>query len=489
MSYKNASTSDYVVRVMTTDQFQDYNGSELPNRVYVFVLDDGRIKIDGTYYGKSLLKAYGKFVAAIRRASDDGVIPHKLGYCFAVALGEIRDEDGCVINLDSSGYGSAIFYESATDAISFEDNEESFYFWSNQSAENFFDKEEICDERDMVPIISRVAFDTILLHAEKISIGQHDFAGVLRRDLKDKLGIGDAESLISDLMKSNAESYNRTRRFLSQFDFIVEGDNGTRYQLVRGGIDDYCALEIIDDALAGMKLNGSMNCSEQFTNGGINDETTQAVTSKSRLSTQIAQVENNTVADAIPTLEQRANKIRQLQLDVQRGIIEIGFELIAAKKEIGHGGWTDWLQKEFKWTQQTANNYMRVAERFGNEKLKNVFQFQSSVLIKMLALPVGDEEKFVEEQANAGRPIESQSAREVCAAVKKWKQDKLKERLPVSEFDEEKFADTDLEMKREETAKLLNEIAKLIRTTTGTLLTDTIRDLKSIRAVLKAKRY
>lgn len=38
------------------------------------------------------------------------------------------------------------------------------------------------------------------------------------------------------------------------------------------------------------------------------------------------------------TLEARAERIRRLQADVQRGIIEIGFELIAAKKTVVHGG-------------------------------------------------------------------------------------------------------------------------------------------------------
>lgn len=120
------------------------------------------------------------------------------------------------------------------------------------------------------------------------------------------------------------------------------------------------------------------------------------------------------------TLEDRANKIRQLQADVQRGIIAIGFELIAAKKEIEHGGWADWLKENFDWTQQTANRFMRVAERFG--KLNNVVQFQPSTLQAMLALPEGDEERFIEAQAEAGKPVESQSARDVQKAVKEWNQ-------------------------------------------------------------------
>lgn len=125
-------------------------------------------------------------------------------------------------------------------------------------------------------------------------------------------------------------------------------------------------------------------------------------------------------ASKIITLEDRANKIRQLQADVQRGIVEIGFELIAAKKEIGHGGWADWLATNFDWTQQTANRFMRVSERFG--KMNNVAQFKPSTLQAMLALPEGDEDKFIEAQSEAGKPVESQSAREVKAAVEDWNQ-------------------------------------------------------------------
>lgn len=123
-------------------------------------------------------------------------------------------------------------------------------------------------------------------------------------------------------------------------------------------------------------------------------------------------------AASVVTLEDRANRIRQLQADVQRGIIEIGFELIAAKKEIGHGGWADWLATNFDWKQQTANRFMRVSERFG--KLNNVVQFKPSTLQAMLALPEGDEERFIEAQAESGKPVDDLSARDVQKAVKEW---------------------------------------------------------------------
>ena len=124
----------------------------------------------------------------------------------------------------------------------------------------------------------------------------------------------------------------------------------------------------------------------------------------------------------VVTLADRANRIRNLQADVQRGIIEIGNELIAAKEEVGHGNWSAWLETEFDWSDRTARRFMAVAERFG--KMDNVVRFQPSVLQAMLALPEGDEQEFIAAQANQGTPVEKQSAREVQRNVKQWKQHK-----------------------------------------------------------------
>ena len=127
---------------------------------------------------------------------------------------------------------------------------------------------------------------------------------------------------------------------------------------------------------------------------------------------------SGTVDAEIVTLDQRAEKIRRLQADVQRGIIEIGLELIAAKAEVGHGNWNKWLETEFDWTDRTARYFMAVAERFGNRNMYSVLK--PSTLKAMLALPVGDEQDFIDAQAEAGRPITEQSARDVQKHVKEW---------------------------------------------------------------------
>ena len=117
------------------------------------------------------------------------------------------------------------------------------------------------------------------------------------------------------------------------------------------------------------------------------------------------------------SLDERADRIRAIEAV---SIIAIGFELIAAKNQVEHGGWADWLRKEFDWDIRTAQNYMSVAERFGNTKTFS--HLGKSKLIKLLALPAGDETAFVEAQAAKGRPVELQSARELQSAVKDWKE-------------------------------------------------------------------
>lgn len=386
-----------------------------------------------------------------------------------------------------------------------------------------------------LPLISRADYNTILLHTEKISNGQHDFIHVLRRELREKLNIADAESLISDLVRNkDVEFLNRVRLFLSQFSFVVVGDDGAHYQLVKRG--NFCELDFLKQTAETV------------------DYDTPARELEERKEELVKSMENgkaeNLVVEEV-TLEVRAERIRRLQADVQRGIIEIGFELIAAKKQVGHGSWSDWLQKEFAWTRRTAERLMAVAERFG--KCDNVVAFQPSTLQAMLALPEGEEQAFIETQAQAGTPVEKQSARQVQAAVKKWKNDKKKKSSspfdeinlfpeaeetvsqsvdeykpnpnfnpsdsvlnskPTEESDEsvddtvdeiaqtqndkinilqeetltvnsyKKISDDDLTAMRDEMQQLLAEISERIQRATKPELADTIQLLKSVRALL-----
>ena len=282
-------------------------------------------------------------------------------------------------------------------------------------------------------IISGAAYRTILLHAEKISNGQADGADVLKRELRELLSV-EADNLIAEPV-----TVESVRNFLSTISFIVEEDNGTRYRLVGN------ELELIEDTFSshvqaredvqngdkvsdippaeidseGVKENHSVEKEKDAAENFSFFQRTDTHGDSSGAAVQNEQATFDTPADVM-TLDERAARIRRLQADVQRGIIEIGFELIEAKKQAGHGNWEDWLQKEFEWSGRTARYFMAVAERFGNRNLGSVLK--SSTLKAMLALPVGSEEEFIEAQADAGRPIETLTKSEVQKAVKEWNQ-------------------------------------------------------------------
>lgn len=60
-----------------------------------------------------------------------------------------------------------------------------------------------------------------------------------------------------------------------------------------------------------------------------------------------------------------AGRIRQGLKKTVIEIIQIGQELAAVKAALPHGQFTDWLRAEFDWAERMAQNFMRVAERFG----------------------------------------------------------------------------------------------------------------------------
>jgi hypothetical protein len=69
-----------------------------------------------------------------------------------------------------------------------------------------------------------------------------------------------------------------------------------------------------------------------------------------------------------PDLVAHAAMIRRLGKRVLEDIVHIGCRLKEAKDIVGHGGWGKWLQTEFGWSEDTAQNFMRV---YGLSKNRN----------------------------------------------------------------------------------------------------------------------
>jgi hypothetical protein len=60
-------------------------------------------------------------------------------------------------------------------------------------------------------------------------------------------------------------------------------------------------------------------------------------------------------------VQQKTGEIRERVDAMQRSTIEIGQRLREVKARLKHGEWGDWLQSEFRWSDQTALNMINVA--------------------------------------------------------------------------------------------------------------------------------
>lgn len=102
-----------------------------------------------------------------------------------------------------------------------------------------------------------------------------------------------------------------------------------------------------------------------------------------------------------------------------KSVIEIGKRLKLVKEKLPHGDWTKWLNDNFNFTQQTANRFMRVADRFG--ELNIDIQFNTTQYIALLALPADETEKFIAEKAAAGTPVEEMTIKQLRDEIALYK--------------------------------------------------------------------
>jgi hypothetical protein len=113
-------------------------------------------------------------------------------------------------------------------------------------------------------------------------------------------------------------------------------------------------------------------------------------------------------------LDARAQRIRDL-VTVTRGcIIEIGRELIAAKAEVRHGEWLQWLDREFGWSIETARKFMQVAEAF--PEIPTRLEFDASALYALSSSDVPQEARDAAiTQAKAGEHVTKAHAEALIA--------------------------------------------------------------------------
>ena len=142
------------------------------------------------------------------------------------------------------------------------------------------------------------------------------------------------------------------------------------------------------------------------------------------------------VEEIITAIEEKPLPVleSEIKFHLARGtehFIEAGRRLIAAKAIVPHGEWNIWLEK-FSLKRQAAQNLMGVAGRFGT-KYQTCGNLSYSALVALLPLPEGDEQAFIDAQAEAGKPVVEQSAREVQKNVKAWNEQRRPKQKHVEE--------------------------------------------------------
>jgi DNA-binding MarR family transcriptional regulator len=116
-------------------------------------------------------------------------------------------------------------------------------------------------------------------------------------------------------------------------------------------------------------------------------------------------------------LAAHADEIRRLYKRTIGDIVEIGRRLIAAKPLAGHGNWLPWLKREFGWKEQSARNFMNVAELAAKSPtvVDLNINFRGLYLLAAPATPV----EVVEDVAALGRKITVKDVTQATSARKR----------------------------------------------------------------------
>jgi hypothetical protein len=118
------------------------------------------------------------------------------------------------------------------------------------------------------------------------------------------------------------------------------------------------------------------------------------------------------------TLAEHATAIRARGKRVVGDIIEIGRLLTECKKIAGHGGWLPWLEREFGWSDKTAERFMAV-HRLGM-KFDNLSDLEVPVSsLYFLTAPSTPDEARTEviARAEAGEKLPVEEVKRVVPAV------------------------------------------------------------------------
>ena len=149
------------------------------------------------------------------------------------------------------------------------------------------------------------------------------------------------------------------------------------------------------------------------------------------------------VTTEIKMIRQQVNQV------ALNGAIEIGRRLCEAKEMLPHGEWGRWLREEADFSQQSANNFMRLFDEYGDSQItifgavansKTIGNLPYTKALRLLAVPAEEREAFAEEVDAANlsvreldKAIKDRDAAEERAAAAEDERDGVKKALSAAE--------------------------------------------------------
>lgn len=170
-------------------------------------------------------------------------------------------------------------------------------------------------------------------------------------------------------------------------------------------------------------------------------------------------------------------------------IIEIGRRLVEAKSLVEDGQWLNYIKTELNYERSTAQNYMRLYERYGSGQCSMFGSFAESETfgnltytkaLALLQVPEEELEDFAEEH-----DIESMSTRELQQAIKERNEAVEQKNAAIQERDDSlhqiNYLNEQVEQKDAEIDRMIKETAKV-----GDKLTAKDKEIEKLRADVAA---
>lgn len=126
-------------------------------------------------------------------------------------------------------------------------------------------------------------------------------------------------------------------------------------------------------------------------------------------------------------LDQIVSEIKFFENQAVVSYWEIGKRLNQAKKQVDHGEWMNWVDRNLGYSQETTNKLMRINNEFPNSSTLTNLTFS-----KALALTSIKDEDARQEFTDT-HPVEDMTVRELKAEIKEYKESKERETQELRE--------------------------------------------------------